>query len=178
MLRDKQVASFMPTSSFGVKLVCNKIDFSKRNVVVEYGPGTGVFTRCLLERLTPDSILILIERNEVFARVLLNTFHDPRIFVFHDSAENVEQILRSCNEKQADYIISGIPFSFLPHQLRDAVVGNSYRCLRAGGKFLAYQTFFQINYFLKDYLDLNFKKVNTEVCLLNAPPLRIFEAVK
>ncbi len=60
MFRDKQVASFTPTSIFGIKKVCDKIDFNKRNVIVEYGPGTGVFTRYLLDNLTPDSKLILI----------------------------------------------------------------------------------------------------------------------
>ncbi len=168
----------MPTSNSGIKAVCSKMDFSKRNIVVEYGPGTGVFTHYLLDHLTPDSVLILIERNEIFAHILQNSFHDPRLFIFNDSAENIEQIIALCQEEQVDYIISGIPFSFLPHQLRETVVYNSHKCLREGGKFLAYQTFFQMNHFLKNYLEEKFRKVDTELCLLNAPPLKIFEAIK
>jgi phospholipid N-methyltransferase len=178
MLHDRQVASLMPTSGFAVERVCSKIDFNQRNVVVEFGPGTGVFTRYLLDHLTPDSVLILIERNEEFVQILQDAFHDPRLVIHHDSAENVEQLLALSNENQADYIVSGIPFSFLPHELRDAIVSKSQQCLRAGGKFLAYQTFFQLDRFLKDYLDQYFKKVETEICLFNAPPLKIFEAIK
>ena len=178
MLHDKQIASVMPTSSFGVKAVCSKIDFSRKNVIVEYGPGTGVFTQYLLEHLTPDSVLILIERNEIFAHILENNFNDSRLFIFYESAENIEQVVRRCWASEVDYIVSGIPFSFLPHSLRSAVVCNSHKCLRVGGKFLAYQMFFQMNHFLKNYLDLSFSEVETEVCLLNAPPLRIFEATK
>ncbi|SMB93269.1 Methyltransferase type 12 [Hymenobacter roseosalivarius DSM 11622] len=178
MLRDKHVASFTPTSGFAIEKICRKINFNKRNVIVEYGPGTGVFTRYLLAHSTPDSILILIERNEDFAHIMQETFQDPRLFIFHESAENVEQLLLYCNEQQADYIVSGIPFSFLPRPLRELIVRNSYRCLKEGGMFLGYQTFFQIDRFLKDHLDCDFDKVETEICVLNVPPLKIFEAVK
>lgn len=178
MFRDKQVASFTPTSLHGIKKVCEKINFNKRNVIVEYGPGTGVFTRYLLNHLTPDSKLILIERNSDFVDILRQSFQDSRIFIFHESAENVDKLLTKCHEKQADYIISGIPFSFLPPPLRESIVQKSHACLRLNGKFLAYQTFFQMDRFLKDYLDACFKRTNTEFCLLNAPPMRIFEAIK
>ncbi|SFQ53277.1 class I SAM-dependent methyltransferase [Hymenobacter arizonensis] len=178
MLRDKQVASLMPTSGFAVERVCSKIDFSRRNIIVEFGPGTGVFTRYLLSRLTSDSVLIVIERNEEFVQILHETFQDLRLVIYHDSAENIGHLLASSNENQADYIVSGIPFSFLPPELRETIVRNSNQCLRPGGKFLAYQTFFQLDRFLKDYLDQQFRKSAIEICLLNAPPLKIFEAVK
>ena len=178
MLRDKQVASFAPTSHFGVKQLCSKIDFSKRNVIVEFGPGTGVFTRYLLKHLSSDSVLILIERNPDFSHILQNTLHDRRLRIFHDSAENIGRRLTDCQQLTADYIISGIPFSFLPPAQREIIVRASHQYLSSGGAFLAYQTFFQVNHFLKNHLNNYFKQVNTEFCLLNAPPLRIFEAIK
>ncbi|CAN5804326.1 rRNA adenine N-6-methyltransferase family protein [soil metagenome] len=178
MIRDKNVASITPTSSFGIEKVCSKIDFSKRNVIVEYGPGTGVFSKYILDHMTSDSKLILIERNEDFISILNQSFQDPRLILYHDSAENVEALLQRSGEKKADYVISGIPFSFLPSKLRDLVVERSYACLRDGGKFLAYQTFYQLDRFLKVYLNKYFNLVYTSYCLRNAPPLRIFEAVK
>jgi phospholipid N-methyltransferase len=178
MIRDKNVASITPTSSFGIEKVCSKIDFSKRTVIVEYGPGTGVFTKYILDHMTSDSKLILIERNEDFINILNQSFQDPRLSVYHDSAENVELLLKANGEKHADYVISGIPFSFLPPKLRNIVVERSFACLREGGKFLAYQTFYQLDRFLKVYLNKYFKLVYTSYCLRNAPPLRIFEAVK
>jgi len=178
MLRDKQVASFTPTSIFGIKKVCDKIDFSKKNVIIEYGPGTGVFTRYLLDNMTADSVLILIERNTDFINILESSFRDSRLIIYHESAENVAKLLLKSRIKEADYIISGIPFSFLPPQLRDSIVQASAECLKPGGKFLAYQTFFQMDKFLKDYLDSYFKKVRTEFCIRNAPPMRLFEACK
>lgn len=178
MLRDKHVASFTPTSLFTIRKLCDKVDFSKRNIIVEYGPGTGVFTRYLLEKLTADSKLILIERNSDFISVLESCFHDPRLHIYHESAENIRPVLHQSGVAQADYIISGIPFSFLPTTLRQTIVEESYKCLRPDGKFLAYQTFFQMDKFLKTHLDDYFTSVDTEFCFRNAPPMRLFEAIK
>jgi phospholipid N-methyltransferase len=66
-ISDKYIASITPTSDFGVRKVCSKIDFSRCGLIVEYGPGTGVFTKYLLQKMGPDSLLILIERNANFA---------------------------------------------------------------------------------------------------------------
>ena len=70
LVTDRYVASVTPTSRFGVDKVCNKIDFSKSDVIVEYGPGTGVFTTVLLKNMPKDSKLIAIERNQNFCRYL------------------------------------------------------------------------------------------------------------
>jgi len=178
MLRDKNVASFTPTSAVGIKKVCSKINFNKRNVVIEFGPGTGVFTRYLLDHLSSDSVLILIERNQDFVDILKQTFSDPRLYIYYDSAENVLDVLKKSKESQADYVLSGIPFSFLPPALRDDIIRKSYKCLRQNGKFLAYQTFFQMDRYLKTYLDKYFSKVHTNFCLMNVPPMRLFEGIK
>ncbi len=177
-IRDKNVASITPTSTVGVKRVCSKIDFSRENLIVEYGPGTGVFSRYLLENMGGESRLILIEINKNFKTILKKKFQDPRVMIVQESAENVLETLRSCKESEADYIISGIPFSFLDQDLKHRILYNTHRALKKGGKFLCYQTFFQANNHLKDHLERYFPKVQAKYELVNIPPLRIYEAVK
>ena len=53
LFKDIMVGAVTPTSSFAVKNVCRKIDPAKARVIVEYGPGTGVFTQFLLDTI-PD----------------------------------------------------------------------------------------------------------------------------
>lgn len=175
---DKYIASITPTSEFGVRRVCGKIDFRRCGVVVEFGPGTGVFTRHLLRNMGPESSVVLIERNPNFCRMLKSRFPDPRAVVVHDCASNVIGILDALGKSAADYVLSGIPFSFLPFQMRDGILRNSHAALRDGGKFLAYQTFYQSNNHLKMHLDKIFRSVRVEYEMLNLPPLRVYEAVK
>jgi phospholipid N-methyltransferase len=177
-LRDKNVASITPTSRVGVKKVCSNIDFNGSHLIVEYGPGTGVFSNYLLKRMRDDSRLILIERNSNFGSFLENTIHDPRVVIFNDSAENVLDTLRSCKESQADYIISGIPFFWLAYDLKNKILFNTYNALKKGGKFLVYQTCFQTDYHLKVHLERFFPEVKTKFELRNIPPMRIYEATK
>ncbi len=170
-LKDKNVASVTPTSSFGIRRVCRKIDFSKRNVIVEYGPGTGAFTRYLLKNMSPDSKLILIETNRHFVSIL-KTIADPRLYVFNDSAENIKSILKECGEQSADYILSGIPFSLLSEEVKTQILRNTRDVLSEEGTFLVYQCLNHISKYLKQY----FNYVNFEIELRNLPPLFIFVA--
>ncbi|GKT07643.1 class I SAM-dependent methyltransferase [Desulforhabdus sp. TSK] len=177
-IKDKNIASITPTSNIGVKRVCSKIDFDCTNLIVEYGPGTGVFSHYLLKKMRDDSRLILIERNKNFGCILKEKIHDPRVIIVNDSAENVLETLRSCKESQADYIISGIPFIMIKEDLKNKILYNTHRALKKGGKFLVYQTCFQMDHHLKIHLDRVFSRVDTKYEIMNIPPLRLYEAVK
>lgn len=177
-VKDKYIASITPTSEFGVRHVCGKIDFRRCSVIVEYGPGTGVFTRYLLSRMGAASRVILIERNPGFARMLAQRFRDPRVVVRNACASNVLPTLEECGVRSADAILSGIPFSFLPYETRMEIVKNTHAALREDGTFLAYQTFYQANNHLKEPLESVFRAVRVEYEMLNIPPMRIYEAVK
>ncbi|HZG57383.1 class I SAM-dependent methyltransferase [Paenibacillus sp.] len=177
-VKDRDIASITPTSSYGVRKVCSRIDFSKDQVIVEYGPATGVFTRYLLDRMTPRSKLVLIERNAEFVSILRRSFADDRLRIYRDSAECVKQIVADACPEGANYILSGIPFSFFEDDVRRRIVEETYAVLQPGGKFLPYQTFFQQDRHLLDHLSAVFPNVRHRYCLRNLPPMRIYEATK
>ena len=173
-IRDKNVASITPTSPFGVRKVCEKIDFKRRTVIVEFGPGSGVFSKYILRKMTRDSKLILIEMNKNFVTILNSRMRDQRICIVNDNAENVLDILKEEGEAGADYIISGIPFSFISFSTKNRILNNTYAALKKSGKFLVYQ---HSNH-LKDHLKHHFDLVRIEYEIRNIPPLCIYEAVK
>lgn len=172
-IKDKNVASVTPTSSFGVRRICRKIDFTRSLVVVEYGPGTGVFSRAFLNRMTSDSRLILIELNPGFVRQL-KKIEDPRLTIVADDVQNIRRILKDNEIDKVDYIVSGIPFSFIDPETKENILRISRDVLRPGGKFLAYQT----SKHLLPYLSRLFSNVTTEYEWLNIPPLCFYEARK
>jgi phospholipid N-methyltransferase len=181
LITDIHVGSVTPTSRFGIDRVCEKINFPETELILEYGPGTGNFTTVLLENMAEDSRLITIERNFNFCKVLRKSIQDPRLSIFHDSAENVLDILKACNgvsDLKADYIVSGIPFSLLSRKRKMAILENTHAALKNGGKFLAYQAFFQFPDILKNPLEEIFGEVGAQYVILCLPPLLILEAVK
>ncbi len=173
LLKDITVGAVMPTSSFSVKRICKRVRPDNARVVVEYGPGTGPFTAFLLDQMSGDSKLILIETNRDFCD-MLEQINDPRVHVFHDSAENVRDILRECDEESADYVISGIPFSLIKEPAKTRLLADTRDLLSENGRFLLYQH----SGYMKKHLSQHFENVETDLSILNIPPLFIFEAYR
>jgi phosphatidylethanolamine/phosphatidyl-N-methylethanolamine N-methyltransferase len=173
-VKDKDVASIVPTSLRCVKKVCTNIDFSKDIVLVEYGPGNGVFSDYILEQMSPGSRLILIEANEDFAKMLKKNIQDPRVEVHNILAGDVETILNPENVGNVDYVLSGIPFSFLKKDRKKIVLEATKRILKEGGKFLAYQTSGHLKKPVKEV----FGNLETDFEPLNIPPYLIYKVVK
>lgn len=169
--KDKGIASITPSSTFAVKRICNKIDFTKDRVIVECGPGNGVFSFALLRRLNSGSKLILIEANRDFAGYLNRRIRDRRVAVFHDNAINIHSIVNQCEIKTADYVILGIPFSFSDHGQNHSIIAHCKQALKKGGKLLVYQYSPRI----KKYLRKHFDHIHLEMEVFNIPPLFIFE---
>ena len=64
---NKMVGSLTPSSRFLAAKMIDTIDFSTVNVIVELGPGTGVFTRKIVEKLPATTHLFVFELNGDFA---------------------------------------------------------------------------------------------------------------
>lgn len=173
--KDKDVASVTPTSKACVRHVCRPINFEEDITIVEYGAGSGVFSRYLLQNMSSDSRLYLFETNEILFDKL-KQITDPRVSLFNQSVEYVNRLLPSELIGKANYIISGIPFSFLDEDTKNSILEQSYRLLGDRGKFLAYQT----SGHLKETLLGKFGKghVTTEWEWRNIPPMTVYEAEK
>ncbi|HSH79987.1 MAG TPA: methyltransferase domain-containing protein [Herpetosiphonaceae bacterium] len=135
----KMLGSLIPSSRFLVRRMLREIDWSRATVLVEYGPGVGVFTAEMLRRMRPDATLIVFETNQEFVDFLRHSIKDARLRVVHGSAAEVLHHLEQAGHAHADYIVSGIPYSTMPAEVRDAILSASHRVLRPGGKFLVYQ---------------------------------------
>jgi len=173
-LRDKNVASVFPTTKKTVSKICSSIDFEKNIIIVEYGPGTGIFTEYLLSKMNKDSKLIVIEKNKNLSFFLKNKFKDKRLRIFNDSAENIKDILKKEKIRGIDYIISGIPLSFLSSLQRDNLLKDTYNILKKGGKFLVYQ----FSRKSKSLITKHFDQIFSYLQIFNIPPLFVFEASK
>lgn len=179
LLRDPSVASVAPSSRYTVERVCKNIDFPSTKLIVEYGPGLGVFTRYLLERMPERSRLIAFERNPDFAKALLQRIPDPRLCVINVSAERALEFVAASSEHPADHVISGIPFSLISPEGKRAIVESTAKLLAPHGTFLTYQVFpppASLDKHLKTFLEPHFELTRVEYEFRNVPPLRIYES--
>lgn len=170
----RMVGSVIPTSRFAIRGLLDPIDWTGVRCVVEYGPGTGVFTRDLLRRLGPDARLVAIDTNALFVDYLRVSIADPRLSCVAGSAGDVEDILASLGLSSADFVISGLPFSTLPPGVADAIMDATARAITPGGAFLIYQ----YSRFVLPLLQPRFSRIDQGLIWRCVPPARLFWAWK
>ena len=143
------------------------IDFASAKVIVEYGPGTGSFTKELAARKRPDTTLILIEQNKTFCDQLWASFGGlPNFFIAHGSAGSVCQCLEACGVHSADYIVSGLPFTSFPAALSDHILNAAKPVLGREGKFIT----FQYSLVKKKFFEQYFLITDCRRVIKNLPP--------
>ncbi len=172
-LRDGRIASMVPTAERAVRQICSSLDFRRDLMVVEYGPGEGVFTRYLLSRLTPRSRLLVIDTNPIFVTAL-RQIGDHRLEVISGDIRLADQLLTRRGVDSVDHVLSGIPFSFLSGTERARVTLITAGLVVAGGSFILYQ----FSPLMRRYLAPVFKEVQLSFVPLNLPPLFVMKAIK
>lgn len=166
--------SVSPSSRFLCRAVANKIDPAKAKTVVELGPGNGVITRFILDRLSPQARLVIFEINPVFVEKIRTTFDDPRMTIVHDSAENMGLHFQKLGISEVDYFISGIPFVMLPESLTESITKACMSWLREGGRFIQ----FHYSPLLLRLYRRVFGNLSVEIVPLNIPPAIVISCEK
>lgn len=135
----KMLGSIIPSSRKLIEKVLRQVEWRRARVIVEYGPGVGTFTSEILRRMRSDAMLVVFETNPEFVEFLRESLPDPRLHVVHGSAADVAKVLAEKGVEHADYVISGIPFTTLPREVREAVLQATHEVLEPDGIFLVYQ---------------------------------------
>ena len=175
-LRDwRATGSIMPSSRFLQEGMMARLDFDHIKLAVELGPGTGVITSAILNRLSPEGKLVAVEINETFVDRLRQNVTDARLLPIHGSATDLPALLRDRGLGQADCVVSGIPFANLPIELRDEIVGAAVKALAPGGIFVAFQ---YAPLALPPVLKQHFPQYRTNFVLLNVPPALVYSCQK
>jgi phospholipid N-methyltransferase len=164
----RTVGSFAPSSSQLVNRLLDGIDWADVNHVVELGPGTGVITRALLDRLGPRAALTAFEVNRGFATHLVRQLPDPRLTVVCASAAT----LPSHIEAGVDVVISSLPFSIMPGHVRDEILMATFNVLSPGAAFVGYQYSTRLTKSLRKI----FVDVDVDFEPRNWPPAFVFKA--
>ena len=163
----RRIGAIAPSGRHLSASMMTPIDFTSAKVIVEYGPGTGSFTKELVARRRADTALILIEQNEAFCEQLRGAFGGlPNLFIMHGSAGNVGQYLEACGIRSADYIVSGLPFASLPAAVSDQILSATKPALGQDGKFIT----FQYSLVKKKFMERYFQIINCWKVMKNLPP--------
>jgi phospholipid N-methyltransferase len=168
------VGSVIPSSKQLIDKMLAPVKWDECRLFVEYGPGVGTFTEHVLQRMPADATLIAIDTNPDFTDYLNRKFRDSRLIAVTGSAADTRKIMAEAGFEEADYILSGLPFSTLPPGVGPAIGAETAAALRPGGAFLVYQFSPKV----RDFIAPFFKRIDKGMEWINIPPAQLFWAWK
>jgi len=159
-----------PSSPFLAKKMLESIDFSTANVIVELGPGTGVFTKKMLEKMRPDATLLVFELNDSFIHMLQRDIKDERMHLIHDSAEKIGEYLAKLGFTHADAIVSSLPLANFPAELKTTILMSSKSVMHEKSLYVQFQYSLNAKSMIKEI----FRSVNITFTPVNFPPAFVY----
>lgn len=167
LIHPRQVGAIWPTSRRAVNDLLDLANFSDARTVVEFGTGTGVYTREVLNRLRTDGRFLSFELDPDLASAVSARLSDPRMRMINDSAEHAARYLEG---EKADILVSSVPFTSLPPDVRDGLMRTAREVLKPGGRMLV----LQYSNTVSADLDRFFGPVRRKISPVNFPPAFLF----
>jgi phospholipid N-methyltransferase len=165
-----RVAAVAPSSRTLAWLMTSELG-DVQGPVIELGPGTGVFTRAMIERGVTESDLTLVERGPEFAAMLRQRFPKARVLEI-DAARLGRHALFPQAEVAA--VVSGLPLLSMPPRKIMAILAGTFSYVRPTG------CLYQFTYgprcpIPRPILDrLGLKAVRTGGTFRNIPPAAVY----
>lgn len=130
-----KVGAILPSSTGLAKAIVKEIPKDlkvEKRVILEVGPGTGIFTDKIIQRMNPGDVLHLVEFDEHFYQELKEKYQNiPNVHVFHADIAQFDQGVKY------DFIISGLPLNAFAHNFVEEVF-QKFETLGKKGAKLSY----------------------------------------
>ncbi|MEF2174893.1 MAG: rRNA adenine N-6-methyltransferase family protein [Candidatus Absconditabacteria bacterium] len=162
-------ASIIPSSRFLSEKMIEDIDFQNIRCIVELGPGTGCFTKHIVEKANKDCKIITIELNDCYAN-LLKTKYKDKIKVENCSAHLLDELLKKHNIEKVDLIVSGLGFVTLPNSITKPLLNKINQHTKNGTIFRTFT--YRPKKFEEIFSGMNIKRKSFTP--LNLPPAHVY----
>ena len=132
----RQVGACCASSPALCREITSAIGIENADLIAELGPGTGVITEVICEKLKPGARLAAVELDETLAAGIETRFKE--VTVFRGCASQLDTMLNSRALPKADVVISGLPFAIFPEELQEKILQGVMRSLVPGGTFATF----------------------------------------
>jgi len=131
-----------PSSEALSRAMVHGIEMDGDDLVVEFGPGTGPFTKAIEDILPSPGQYLGIERDPEFVSLLRSRF--PDLTLIEGSAEEAATHVETHRSDtgqicRVKVVISGLPFASLPDEVQKSILQSLRDLLPAGSEFRTFQ---------------------------------------
>jgi phosphatidylethanolamine/phosphatidyl-N-methylethanolamine N-methyltransferase len=130
------IGAIAPSSSGLAQMMVDSVDWASTKSVIEYGPGTGVFTEKIAGTMKPGTKFFAIEQSPDLAA--LTRARVPGVTVYEDSVANVVELCQRESMEQVDAVLCGLPWASFPESLQVQCFDAMLQVLKPGGTFATF----------------------------------------
>lgn len=125
----KGVASILPSGDALALLITKEIS-PNEGKILELGPGTGVFTRKIIDKGIPEKDLVLVEYDSEFYKYLKNSFSKAKVL-------NIDAESLGCSDIDGPVgaVICGLGMLLMPKGKVSLILKGAFDLLKSGGGF-------------------------------------------
>lgn len=176
----REVASLWPSSRWLARAMVRDLDLGPGEAVLEFGPGTGPFTRAIHDAMRGrvDVAYLGIERDPEFAHLLRERF--PGIDVCTGDVADLEAMLAQRPHLRPGAVVCGLPLVAMDPPMVDGLLRTIATRLPRGGFFRTFSYLHTManpaSWSLRRRMRGIFREFAVHgPCLRNLPPALIFE---
>ena len=176
-----RTGAIAPSSKNLAEVITDTANLFNKKSVVELGPGTGVFTKVIRNKMSPNAVFFCLESNLEFVKETRKK--SPNTIVYHALAQDINKYLLKHDLKKSDCIISNLPWAFFDKNSQTNMLDIIYNSIEKGGEFLTFA--YLHGFFLPN--GINFRKLlndkfsfvkKTKIIWKNLPPAIVYYCKK
>lgn len=133
------VGAIWPSSARLARRIVTAAKVDSAENIVEIGPGSGVFTREILERKSKNAHFLALEKNPEFIPLLQNQF--PETEIVEGCATRLDTYLKSHSMPEIQSMVSGLPWAIFPSSIQNTILDQIYASLSPLGIFTTFAYF-------------------------------------
>ena len=171
MMRDrKSVGAIAPSGRFLADAIVRALgDIPKNSLIIELGPGTGVFTKRLVQR-HPQATVLAIEIDRELVQNLKRKI--PRATIINGCATRIRELI---SQHKLDHlpvagVVSGLPLLSLPKNLPTDILGEIAEVLPDGKPYVQF-TYSRMAW--KRFTPKGLRYCKAKLVMTNIPPASV-----
>jgi phosphatidylethanolamine/phosphatidyl-N-methylethanolamine N-methyltransferase len=176
MVRDrKSVGAIAPSGRFLADAIVRALgDVPKKSLIIELGPGTGVFTKRLMQR-HPQATTLAIEIDRALVQNLKRKI--PRATVINGCATRIRELI---SKHKLDHlpvagVVSGLPLLSLPKNLPTDILAEIAAVLPEGKPYVQF-TYSRMAW--KRFTPQGLRYRKSKLVMTNIPPASVLSFEK